>query len=271
MTSKDDVTDIYNYFPVTNRPSFCEIAGDFRALYIRSNNRNSWYYTRQQMDNSPSRRTGIYPDKELSHRQQAAKLIQDMGQQLNMSQLAINTAIVYMHRFYMIQSFTRFHRNVVAPATLFLAAKVEEQPRRLEHVIRVSHACLNPQAYLPQVGDLVSLENIILKTLGFEIAIEHPHSHVIKCTQLVRVSTELAQDAYLMATHSLLLTTFCLQYSPSVVACACIHLASKRVNCGIPVSTNGKPWWENIDPTVTLELLDETPEQSRTCQDACIN
>lgn len=28
------------------------------------------------------------------------------------SQLTINTAIVYMHRFYMIQSFTQFHRNV---------------------------------------------------------------------------------------------------------------------------------------------------------------
>lgn len=28
------------------------------------------------------------------------------------SQLTINTAIVYMHRFYMVQSFTQFHRNV---------------------------------------------------------------------------------------------------------------------------------------------------------------
>lgn len=30
------------------------------------------------------------------------------------SQLTINTAIVYMHRFYMVQSFTQFHRNVSA-------------------------------------------------------------------------------------------------------------------------------------------------------------
>lgn len=28
------------------------------------------------------------------------------------SQLTINTAIVYMHRFYMLNSFTKFHRNV---------------------------------------------------------------------------------------------------------------------------------------------------------------
>lgn len=31
----------------------------------------------------------------------------------------------------------------MAPCCLFLAAKVEEQPRKLEHVIRVAHACLH--------------------------------------------------------------------------------------------------------------------------------
>ncbi|XP_061127806.1 cyclin-T1 isoform X1 [Syngnathus typhle] len=268
---------------------------------------NKWYYNRQEIDNNPSRRAGLDPDKELSYRQQAANLLQDMGQRLNVSQLTINTAIVYMHRFYMVQSFTRFHRNVISPAALFLAAKVEEQPRKLEHVIKVAHACLNPQdpspdvhsdAYLQQAQDLVILESIILQTLAFEITIDHPHTHVVKCTQLVRgehrtallicfwdeaegmhtcfcvveqtqmlsmlfwcvvvsASKDLAQTSYFMATNSLHLTTFCLQYSPPVVACVCIHLACKWSNWEIPVSTDGKHWWEYVDPTVTLKLLDE--------------
>ncbi|XP_028309530.1 cyclin-T1 isoform X2 [Gouania willdenowi] len=227
---------------------------------------NKWYYTRQQIDDNPSRRAGLDPDKELSYRQQAANLLQDMGQRLNVSQLTINTAIVYMHRFYMVQSFTRFHRNVISPAALFLAAKVEEQPRKLEHVIKVAHACLNPQepspdtrsdAYLQEAQDLVILESIILQTLAFEITIDHPHTHVVKCTQLVRASKDLAQTSYFMATNSLHLTTFCLQYSPPVVACVCIHLACKWSNWEIPVSTDEKHWWEYVDPTVTLELLDD--------------
>nr|XP_057906639.1 cyclin-T1 isoform X1 [Doryrhamphus excisus] len=243
------------------------MAASLRTLPASCNNK--WYYTRQQIDNNPSRRAGLDPDKELSYRQQAANLLQDMGQRLNVSQLTINTAIVYMHRFYMVQSFTRFHRNVIAPAALFLAAKVEEQPRKLEHVIKVAHACLNPQepspdvrsdAYLQQAQDLVILESIILQTLAFEITIDHPHTHVVKCTQLVRVvsaSKDLAQTSYFMATNSLHLTTFCLQYSPPVVACVCIHLACKWSNWEIPVSTDGKHWWEYVDPTVTLKLLDE--------------
>ncbi|PWA29450.1 hypothetical protein CCH79_00017066 [Gambusia affinis] len=156
------------------------MAASFRSLPSSCNNK--WYYTRQQIDNSPSRQAGLDPDKELSYRQQAANLLQDMGQRL----------------------------NVISPAALFLAAKVEEQPRKLEHVIKVAHACLNPQdpspdirsdAYLQQAQDLVILESIILQTLAFEITIDHPHTHVVKCTQLVRASKDLAQTSYFMATN----------------------------------------------------------------------
>ncbi|XP_048871911.1 cyclin-T2a isoform X1 [Brienomyrus brachyistius] len=225
-----------------------------------------WFFTREQLETTPSRRCGVEPDRELSYRQQAANLIQDMGQRLNVSQLTINTAIVYMHRFYMYHSFTKFHRNIISPTTLFLAAKVEEQPRKLEHVIKVAHACLNPQeapldtksnAYLQQAQELVILETIVLQTLGFEITIDHPHTDVVKCSQLVRASKDLAQTSYFMATNSLHLTTFCLQHKPTVIACVCIHLACKWSNWEIPVSTDGKHWWEYVDPSVTLELLDE--------------
>jgi len=48
-----------------------------------------------------------------------------------------------MHRFYVFHSLTHFHRNAIAIASLFLAAKVEEQPRKLEHVIKVAHLCLH--------------------------------------------------------------------------------------------------------------------------------
>ncbi|XP_016061735.1 PREDICTED: cyclin-T2 isoform X2 [Miniopterus natalensis] len=204
-----------------------------------------WFFTREQLENTPSRRCGVEADKELSYRQQAANLIQEMGQRLNVSQLTINTAIVYMHRFYMYHSFTKFNRNIISPTALFLAAKVEEQARKLEHVIKVAHACLHPleplldtkcDAYLQQTQELVLLETIMLQTLA---------------------SKDLAQTSYFMATNSLHLTTFCLQYKPTVIACVCIHLACKWSNWEIPVSTDGKHWWEYVDPTVTLELLDE--------------
>nr|CAD7451966.1 unnamed protein product [Timema tahoe] len=117
-----------------------------------------------------------------------------MGQKLQVTQLCINTAIVYMHRFYVFHSFTQFHRHSMAAAALFLAAKVEEQPRKLEHVIKISHMCLHreqptidtkSEQYLELAQDLVFNENVLLQTLGFDVAIDHPHTNVVRCCELV--------------------------------------------------------------------------------------
>ena len=37
-----------------------------------------------------------------------------------------------------------------------------------------------------QAQELVSNENILLQTLGFDVAIDHPHTHVVRCCQLVK-------------------------------------------------------------------------------------
>ncbi|XP_076680750.1 uncharacterized protein LOC143375481 isoform X2 [Andrena cerasifolii] len=237
-----------------------------------------WYFTKEQLINTPSRRCGIDADKELSYRQQAANFIQDMGQRLVVSQLCINTAIVYMHRFYVFHSLSHFHRNAIAAAALFLAAKVEEQPRKLEHVIKMAHMCLHrdqpppdvrSEQYLEQAQDLVFNENVLLQTLGFDVAIDHPHTHVVRCCQLVKASKDLAQTSYFMASNSLHLTTMCLQYKPTVVACFCIHLACKWSNWEIPQSTEGKHWFWYVDRTVTSELLQELTAEFLHIFDKC--
>ncbi|XP_017884722.1 cyclin-T isoform X2 [Ceratina calcarata] len=237
-----------------------------------------WYFTKEQLINTPSRRCGIDADKELSYRQQAANFIQDMGQRLVVSQLCINTAIVYMHRFYVFHSLSQFHRNAIAAAALFLAAKVEEQPRKLEHVIKMAHMCLHrdqpppdvrSEQYLEQAQDLVFNENVLLQTLGFDVAIDHPHTHVVRCCQLVKASKDLAQTSYFMASNSLHLTTMCLQYKPTVVACFCIHLACKWSNWEIPQSTEGKHWFWYVDKSVTSELLQELTSEFLHIFDKC--
>ncbi|XP_050406138.1 cyclin-T2 isoform X1 [Patella vulgata] len=236
-----------------------------------------WTFSKSQLLNTPSRKCGIDTDKELSYRQQAANLIQDMGQRLQTNQLCINTAIVYMHRFYMFHSFTKFNRNVMSPACLFLAAKVEEQPRKLEHVIRTSHSCqqregtldTKSETYLEYAQELIINENILLQTLGFEVRVDHPHTTVVTTCQLVRASKDLAQTSYFLATNSLHLTTMCLQHKPNVVACVCIHLACKWSGYEIPSSHEGKSWFSYVDRTVTMELLEELTQDFLNILDKC--
>lgn len=47
-------------------------------------------------------------------------------------------------------------------AALFLAAKVEEQPRKLEHVIKIAHACLHKEAPPLDVRSEVCIKFYIL-------------------------------------------------------------------------------------------------------------
>merc|ERR1711899_371795 len=249
-----------------------------KAVGSTGSQKAKWYFSPDRLSNTPSVEAGIPIEKELSYRQQAANFIQDMGQRLEVTQLCINTAIVYMQRFYMFHSFTRFHRNSIASAALFLAAKVEEQPRKLEHVIKVSHMCLHrgaPQldtrsdAYMEQAQELVTNENILLQTLGFDVAIDHPHTHVVKCCQLVRAAKDLAQTSYFMATNSLHLTTMCLRFSPTIVACVCIHLACKWSNYKIPLSAQNKEWFTYIDNEATQDLLDRLTEEFLAIFEKC--
>uniref|UniRef100_A0A8C5EJA4 Cyclin N-terminal domain-containing protein n=1 Tax=Gouania willdenowi TaxID=441366 RepID=A0A8C5EJA4_GOUWI len=140
----------------------------------------------------------------------AANLIQDIGQRLTVSQLIINTVIVYMHRFYMLQSFNKFHINVFSQTVLLLAFKAEEQPVKLEQVVRTAYVCINPtmtpldprsRTYQLLACEVVILEEIVLQTLDFEFTIDHPNTDIVKCCELVGASNDLAQTSYFMATN----------------------------------------------------------------------
>ena len=84
------------------------------------NKTGRWFYSKEDMHNSPSRKDGIDQFTELRYRQAAAQLIQvsisildlllsmydlqECGKRLQLTQLTINTAIVFMHRFFMMHS-----------------------------------------------------------------------------------------------------------------------------------------------------------------------
>lgn len=90
-----------------------------------------------------------------------------------------------------------------------------------------------------------------------------------------------------MATNSLHLTTMCLKYRPTVVACACIHLACKWSSWEvslpiaeastrsfielpqIPKSKEGKDWFLYVDEKVTLEELEQLTAEFLAILDKC--
>jgi hypothetical protein len=62
-------------------------AGEMASSFANGPNKpftpkGRWHFTKEELSNTPSVKTGLPYLKELSYRQQAANFIQDMGQHL---------------------------------------------------------------------------------------------------------------------------------------------------------------------------------------------
>ena len=101
----------------------------------------SRYYSKAELENSPSRRLGLDTKKETLFRWAACDLIKECGQRLKIPQLTIATATVFCHRFYAVHPHDSGENEwkTVAPACLFLAGKVEETPKALRDVVCVAY------------------------------------------------------------------------------------------------------------------------------------
>ncbi|XP_057322572.1 cyclin-T-like [Microplitis mediator] len=227
--------------------------------------RSNWYFNNEELMNSPSFRDGINADKELDHKQQAAYLINDLGTRLKLSQDCINTATVFMHRFYTQKSLSQFHRYEVATTVIFLAAKVKKVPQKIEDVIRALHTCLNKDKnhtldittaeYQEEVNTIICNECFFLLILGFNIEINHPHDYILKFCRTTDASRELRKVFLHMATYSLQLTPMCLKYKPAVVACFCIYFTAQSSQWKIIGVSQEKPWFWFFGPEITCDLL----------------
>ncbi|CAF1456741.1 unnamed protein product [Adineta steineri] len=266
--------------------------------------RFNWIFSADKFSSTPSNRDGISSEEELAIRQQGAVFIYELGTNLKVPHYCINTAVVYMHRFYMINSFHRFTRQRVCAASLFLACKVEEFPRTLRDVIentgkvlrRKKADELTPEMIEQYADDIVLYENILLSTLGFSLMVDHPHPIIIKTIQALgsqiqslpeKTPRELAQTAYYLATkRCILLTSFCVKYPPDLIACFCIHLAAAWLKIEIPPpasttatingsdtavteNTSNKRWFHLVNESFSEKQLGELADEFLAIYEKC--
>ena len=57
------------------------------------------------------------------------------------------------------------------------------------------------QEYIERAQMLVTNENLLLQTLGFDVNVVHPHTHVVKYCQILKTPKDLAHTSYFMATN----------------------------------------------------------------------
>ncbi|XP_022932103.1 cyclin-L1-1-like isoform X1 [Cucurbita moschata] len=217
---------------------------------------DTFYLTDEQLTNSPSRKDGIDEATETSLRIYGCDLIQEAGILLKLPQAVMATGQVLFHRFYSKKSFARFNVKKVAASCVWLASKLEENPRKARQVIIVFHRMecrrenlpiefLDPtlKKYADLKTELSRTERHILKEMGFICHVEHPHKFISNYLATLGTPPELRQEAWNLANDSLR-TTLCVRFKSEVVACGVVYAAARRFQVPLP---ENPPWWKAFD------------------------
>ncbi|BFZ23285.1 hypothetical protein BsWGS_26324 [Bradybaena similaris] len=202
---------------------------------------------------TPSMSDGLDKEVETDLRILGCELIQTAGILLKLPQVAMATAQVVFQRFYHSKSFIKHNMEVLAMASIMLASKIEECPRRNRDVINVFHhikqvrnrRTIHPlvldQHYINLKNQVIKAERRILKELGFCVHVKHPHKIIVMYLEVLGSTgkRQLVQCAWNFMNDSLRSDVFMRFHSESI-ACACIHLAARQ--CQVPLP-NSPPWY----------------------------
>ena len=85
----------------------------------------------------------------------------------------------------------KYDRMLVAATCLFLATKVEEQPRRIRDVLNTTHRIAYPgrpplvidQEFAARREAIVTCEQSVLRALRFDTEVPSPHTHLVTVAQ----------------------------------------------------------------------------------------
>lgn len=229
-----------------------------------------WYFSKEEIENSPSRKDGIDPKSESQLRKLYCSFLHEIGVKLKVPQLTIASAMVLCHQFFMRQSLAKNDWQTVATACIFLACKAEETPRFLNDVVVVAYEMMSKgdpsasrrirqrDAVFDKQKELILVgERLLLSTIAFELDIQLPYKLLVAALRRLGVLPDLAKVAWNFL-NDWLRTTLCLQYEPHYIAAGSLYLAAEYQNVKLRTE-KGRVWWQEFD--VSLKVLEEVVEE----------
>ncbi|KAJ3070295.1 hypothetical protein HDU98_006689 [Podochytrium sp. JEL0797] len=157
-----------------------------------------------------------------------------MGIALKLPANPIATAQLFMHRFFMRESFKRHKYHDVCAAAMFLATKVEETGRRLRRVIQVAaqKALKNDTHQVDESSkefrnwwdNILYYEEKMLAVLCWDMKFDHPYQNILMLCKHTNGSQALKESAWAFVSDSYRYP-FCLHYTSPEIAAACFILA----------------------------------------------
>ncbi|CAI2349128.1 unnamed protein product [Caenorhabditis sp. 36 PRJEB53466] len=201
-----------------------------------------WLFRKTELINdTPSRRDGLSYEEELTNRQRGGVFIHEMVMQLTHGKGEhglSGVAATLFNRFFKFHSFKRCDYRDVAAACVFLAGKNEDSPKKLKYVVNQLWQAKFPhnkqfpseQHFMDLCQVVTFLEEIVLRTISFDVNIDLPHQYILKLMSTIEkgrnVYKDMVKTAYYMATDLLTVTDWSIRYSCASIATACVNIAA---------------------------------------------
>ena len=223
---------------------------------------SQWLFTPQELLLSPSILDGMSVAQELANRQKGVNFITQVGIMLKLPQMTLATASVYLHRFFMRHAMVQnnkpgLHHYSVAATAIFLATKVEENYRKMKELVvaccRVAQKQPNlviddqSKEYWKWRDTILHNEDLLLEALCFDLQLEQPYQVLLDFLRYYDVQTnrQLRNQSWAFVNDSLV-TTMCLQLTPSAIAGSALYMGIKFAGASIPDDERGRSWWEQL-------------------------
>ncbi|GBG24539.1 Cyclin-T1-4 [Hondaea fermentalgiana] len=181
------------------------------------------------------------------------------------------TALAFFHRFYEKQALEEHDRFVVGTAAVFLAAKVEEDMKKLDDVVRAAvtihdfarNGCVHKAMRDPQrvfrMGMMddapmprekmtrkvleektLLCERVLLHTLSFDVSVVHPHVSAVEIIREIakpgKKTNEFRLASWTFLNDSMF-TDVCVRFKPRAIAAASVLLAHYLIRSRGPGKT----------------------------------
>ncbi|KAI8331528.1 cyclin-like protein [Chlamydoabsidia padenii] len=211
---------------------------------------DQWLYSKDELLDTPSIADGITFEQEQMDRTKGCHYLLAVAARLNLPQLVVATATTFFHRFFMRHSMKRFHIYDMAATSLFVAAKVEENTRRIKDFVNAcaQKAAKNDKLVLNEDSKdfvrwketMLFNEVILLETLCFDLTIEHPHLYLEYLETQLNISGSMLRKAWMLL-YQCSGSPLCLLYQSNVIAGAVLLLASYMSS-----DTLKEGWWNDV-------------------------
>ncbi len=152
------------------------------------------------------------------------QMISTLALKSGLRQRVAATAIVYFKRFYVRHSLKDHDPRLIAPVSLYLAAKTEEHTLQAKIVVAQMAALYAADHQYPySVNHIYDYEFKIIAALDFDLIIFHPYRPLMQYAADANLSDLLA-TAWPILNDSFR-SDICLLYPPYVIAIACMFMA----------------------------------------------